>query len=280
MLDLDPTRAPVAPREAATLLLLRDAPAGVEVFCVVRHVKSGFLGGAVVFPGGKVDPTDRDAEWKERAVGVPRFAPDEDELVARAYGIAVCREALEEAAILLTTGAPLAHDEVLRLRHEMQSRPLTLREALHVRGLALDLGALHPFGRWVTPVAESRRFDTRFFLACAPPGQRGAHDAHETTASFWSSPKDVLGRFDRGEIQLAPPTHRSLELLSTVATAAEAVTLAKTLGVEPICPILVPLKDAAALVLPGDPAHEVEGLRVPGRTRFVLRGDRWVPEDA
>ncbi len=310
MLDLDASRTAAPPREAATLLLVRDGADGggpcVELFCVVRHVKSGFLGGAVVFPGGKVDAADRDPAWigrGEHAPPAPRFVPDEDEATARAYGVAVCREALEEAAILLTTGGSLTHDDVVALRASMAkdtgavaapspsktASPAAFREALARRGLTLDLGALRPFARWVTPVAESRRFDTRFFLACAPPGQEGAHDAHETTASFWASPREVLRRFDAGELQVAPPTHRCLELLTAVSSAREAVELASRLCLDPICPKLVPVPaktDVAghtttstlALVLPGDPEHEVPVSRVPGSSRFVLRGERWVPE--
>jgi 8-oxo-dGTP pyrophosphatase MutT (NUDIX family) len=287
-LDLDSNRIAVAPREAATLILVRDrlvdGVSTLEVFCVVRHAKSGFLGGAVVFPGGKVDDTDRDPAWAASTTEAPRFTADDDAAIARAYAVAVCREALEEAAILLTTGAPLAHTDAIALR-SLVAQGTPFRDAIAARALTLDLVALQPFGRWVTPVAESRRFDTRFFLACAPAGQEGAHDAHETTASFWASPREVLRRFDAGELQLAPPTHRSLELLTGAASTREAFALAKRLGVEPICPQLVPLppvegegEATMALVLPGDPEHEVHVERVPGLSRFVLRDGRWVPE--
>ena len=292
MLDLDVDRPVVPPREAATLILVRDRLRGsvpcLEVFCVVRHAKSGFLGGAVVFPGGKVDPLDRDVAWSACARGAVPFVLGEDESITRSYAIAACREALEEAAILLSLGTSLTHAEVLVLRASLAIGPLSLRETLAAKGLSLDLAALHPFGRWVTPVAEGRRFDTRFFLACAPAGQEGAHDAHETTASFWASPAEVLARFDRGELQLAPPTHRSLELLATASSARAAIELAARLGVEPICPKLVPIPASSdepapatmALALPGDPEHEVSVPRVPGASRFVLRGERWVPEEA
>jgi 8-oxo-dGTP pyrophosphatase MutT (NUDIX family) len=287
MLDLDRNRAAVPPRDAATVLLVRDGEEGrMEIFCVVRHVNSGFLGGAVVFPGGKVDLADRDAGWDALATGARSFVPGEDSGLTRAFAVAACREALEEAAILPAASTALTHEDLLALRPLLAKESLGFRAALEARALSLDLAALRPFARWVTPVAESRRFDTRFFLAVAPPGQEGAHDAHETTASFWATPGEVLARFDRGELQLAPPTHRSLELLATVVTTRDALTLAGGLSLEPICPQLVPVPGATesagsvALVLPGDPEHDVREARVPGRSRFVLRGERWVPEAA
>ena len=289
MLDLDANRSIVPPRDAATVLLVRDrrphpSVPRLEVFCVVRHVKSGFLGGAVVFPGGKVDDADRHPAWGTLAHGATPFVTGEEDATARAFAIAACREAIEEAAILPAATRGLTHVEALALRDVLAKGALDFMAVLEARGLSLDLASLHPFGRWVTPVAESRRFDTRFFLAAAPAGQEGAHDARETTASFWSTPREVLARFDAGELQVAPPTHRCLELLTAVASTEEAVALAGRLSREPICPKLVQTRghggESLALVLPGDPEHEVREARVPGRSRFVLRGERWLPEGA
>ena len=267
-----------APREAATLVVARDARAGVEVFCVERHKKSGFLGGAIVFPGGKLDPLDADAAWGTLARGGP---PD---ATARALAIAACRETLEEAAILPVAGGTLTHDELLALRKRIDAKEESLTAFLASRGLVLDLAALVPFARWVTPVAEARRFDTRFFVTVAPPGQDGAHDEHETTSSFWARPSVILERFAAGEVQLAPPTHRTLELFAQAPDAASLVARAASLSVEPICPRLVKQHDAGgdtvALVLPGDPEHPVTTAVVPGRSRFVLRDGRFLPEDA
>ena len=207
MLDLDAGRANVVPRDAATLLLVREARGGgggIAVFCVERHQRSAFLGGAIVFPGGKVDDSDREPSWASLTGPAPRFAADEDEAVARAFGVAACREAMEEAAILLScSGGPLSHPrkrgpypppvppthaQLIALRAALARREIVFRDAIAAQRLLLDLAALQPFARWVTPTAEARRFDTRFFLAVAPPGQEGAHDDHETTASFWAAP--------------------------------------------------------------------------------------------
>ncbi len=286
MLDLDITREGVPTKDAATLVLVRDASGGgVEVFCVERSKGSKFLGGAIVFPGGKLDAADRDDEWRDlatppRAPHTP-IAPDDDTL--RALAVAACRETLEEAAILPIVGAPLDDSEAVALREAIAKKETSLAEFLRARGRKLDLAALYPFARWVTPVAEARRFDARFYVAAVGAGQSGKHDAHETTATFWARPSVVLGRFVAGEIQLAPPTHRTLEILSTAATARDVLDATATASLEPICPRLVRHLDAAgetmALTLPGDPEHPSPHPHAARATRYVLRDGRFLPDD-
>jgi 8-oxo-dGTP pyrophosphatase MutT (NUDIX family) len=289
MLDLDPNREVTPPRDASTLVVVRSAPEqGVEVFCVERH-KAGFMGGAVVFPGGKLDASDLDAAWVDvatppRTSGTPLAS---DAATLRGLALAACREALEEAAILPMTGAQPTQSDLLAWRAGLAARPPqgpSLRERVASRGSKVDLGALVPFGRWVTPISEPRRFDTRFFLFVAGVAVEGRHDDHETTASFWATPARALDRFVAGELQLAPPTHRTLEILATARDATDAVAIAERACLDPICPELVTHRDShgdtLALTLPGDPEHSIRVARVPGLTRFVLRGGRFLPEDA
>jgi 8-oxo-dGTP pyrophosphatase MutT (NUDIX family) len=284
MLDLDPNRPATDARDAATLVVLREGGAGgVEVFCVVRQ-KGGFLGGAVVFPGGKLDPADLDPSWSARSTpprdADPGFAADATHL--RGLAIAACREALEEAALLPVDGAAPTHEDLVAWRALVAGGSATVAALLAERDLKLDLGALHPFARWVTPLSEARRFDTRFYLWVSRAGSTGQHDGHEVTASFWATPADVLRRFEAGGLQLAPPTHRTLAVLESAGDVAAAVALAARSCLDPICPKLVPQRDAQgetfALVLPGDPEHEVREARCPGPSRFVLRGGRFRPE--
>jgi 8-oxo-dGTP pyrophosphatase MutT (NUDIX family) len=284
MFDLDPTRTGPQPRDAATLVVVRDASegdGGIEVFCVERH-KGGFLGGAIVFPGGKLDAGDIDAAWIEHTTPprVPETPIAADESITRALAIAACREALEEAAILPVTGPAPSHDDLLAWRAALRSEPKAMSLLALVSGAErkLDLAALRPLARWVTPASEVRRFDTRFFLFVASAALRGLHDDHETTASFWASPARVLARFGRGELQLAPPTERTLAVLASARTAADAVTIADSACLEPVCPELVAQGDTMALVLPGDPEHSVPVARSPGPSRYVLRAGRFVPE--
>jgi hypothetical protein len=154
-----------------------------------------------------------------------------------------------------------------------------LPEVLRSRGVRLATHALVPWARWITPEAESRRFDARFFLLALPEHQRGAHDDHETTMSFWARPSAVLDRFLRGEIFLAPPTCRSLELLADCKDIESAFGLAGEQSLLPVCPRFVPDEKAPYLALPGDPSHEIAEKRVSGKTRFVLRDSRFVSED-
>ncbi|MEZ4440282.1 MAG: hypothetical protein R3B72_14390 [Polyangiaceae bacterium] len=278
-LHFDADRAATRPRDAATLLVLRDgAPlrgeaGGLELFCVRRHAKSAFMGGVVVFPGGKLDDADRDPALARLTTGAPPrseiFAAPEAPGLALA--ICACREALEEAT-LLPAEPRIADPDPLRRR---LAEGTSFAELLRAEGLTLATADLAPFARWVTPEAEARRYDARFFLARAPDGQPGRHDDHETVSSLWASPQRLLQAFDSGDIQLAPPTTRCLELLATVTTVEAALALAAEQSLLPICPQLVP-GDELVLALPGDPAHDVAEARVAGSTRFVLRDGRLV----
>ena len=180
-------------------------------------------------------------------------------------------------------GEPLGDAEAIALRDAITRRETTLAEFVRARGAQLDLAALYPFARWVTPTAEARRFDARFYVAAIGSRSHGAHDAHETTASFWAAPADVLARFVAGEIQLAPPTHRTLEILAASRTAREVLDATSTANLDAVCPRLVRHLDAAgetmALTLPGDPEHPSNAPRAPGPTRYVLRDGRFLPGD-
>ncbi|WP_394842402.1 hypothetical protein LZC95_35705 [Pendulispora brunnea] len=267
--------AEVVPVDASTLILLRDADNAVSCFFVQRNKNTKFMGGMVVFPGGKVDEADRDPAWTSlcTAPGRPEW---------QSLGVAACREALEEGAILPVAGGSLDHATLLDWRRRLNAE--SLRELVRAHGLRLDLAALRPISRWLTPKTQSKRFDTLFFVARMPPGQEGTHDEHETVASFWATPAEVLARFDAGTIELAPPTHRTLEILATKKSIDDVFALANEATLETICPELVrhidPEGDTMALVLPGDPEHSVREARIAGLSRFVMRRGAWRPEPA
>jgi 8-oxo-dGTP pyrophosphatase MutT (NUDIX family) len=273
---LDPAREPVVPEDAATLLVLRDVAGGIEVFCVRRHGKSAFMGGVVVFPGGKLDAADGAAHALGNGVH-PRAAQFADDAAhASALTICACRESLEEAALLpCDPDIDAAHAE--RLRSDL-THHADFAKLLRSEGLTLRTADLVPFARWITPEAEARRYDARFFVTRRPAGQEGRHDDHETTSSMWATPARLLEAFHRGDLVLAPPTLRTLELLLPLATVEQAMELASTQSLLPIRPRLVP-HDPPMLTLPGDPTHEHDDVRVAGATRFVLRDGKFVSEE-
>lgn len=276
MLDFDAARPPVATRDAATLLVLRDGDAGLEIFCVRRHAASAFMGGAVVFPGGKLDAADR--QLRSLSSGLhPRacvFAESPEH--AMALAVCACREAFEEGAILPVTSRLGARAvEALRQR---QSGGAPFASLLEEHRLILATGELVPFARWITPEAEKRRFDARFFVTALPEGQRGAHDDHETTSSVWATPARMIEAFAAGDLLLAPPTLRALEILREAADLSQAFAIAGAQGLAPICPRFV-ASEPPMLVLPGDPEHPDTDARVAGSTRFVLRDAKFVSED-
>jgi len=297
VLDLDAGRPTTEPRDAATVVVVRDregaepgnrggAEPQLEVFCVKRHKKSGFLGGAVVFPGGKLDPADYDEVWVSRttegAARTTEFAVDAP--TARALGVAAARESLEEAGIVPTSpGVDARAAEAMRAELAGAEAPLPpggpFAAALEARSLRLALSALVPLSHWVTPAAEQRRFDARFFLMALPPGQVVRHDEHETTQSFWARPSHILQQFAAAEIMLAPPTLRLLELLASVADVAEAMQFASRQCLDPICPEFHMVGEVPTLTLPGDPLHSVDASRIGGKTRFILEDGKFVSAD-
>lgn len=287
MLNFDPDREPAAPRDAATVVVIRDAHGEVELFCVERHARSGFLGGAIVFPGGKCDVTDRDPAAGElvTALGPRARQLAEDEHVARGFAVAALRELLEEAAILPVEGDNLDAPGALALRSELSERQrgssTAFWDVLRSHGLRADAGRLEALSRWITPRAEARRYDTRFYLLVLPPGQAGRHDQHETTSSFWATPARVLERWRSGEIFLAPPTSRTVEIFADARNLDEALAVARRQQLAPVCPHFVLDGEQTILTLPGDPLHPEPGPppndpRAP--TRFVLQDGRFVGE--
>jgi glyoxylase-like metal-dependent hydrolase (beta-lactamase superfamily II)/8-oxo-dGTP pyrophosphatase MutT (NUDIX family) len=195
----------IVPRPAATLILLRDGAAGIEVLMMQRAKESAFLGGAYVFPGGSLDASDEGG----------------DDPLAK-YRFAAVRECFEEAGILLLAdqnGKIIASEKAHALA-DYRSQPF--RELLKKETLHVPHEALAHYGHWITAPGAARRFETHFFLAVSPEGQEGSHDATEAVHQLWIRPEEALERGARGEIELVFATRTALGDLKQFATAAEA----------------------------------------------------------
>ena len=251
------------PRQAATVLLVRDGDRGVEVFLLRRHLSMRFAGGMYAFPGGGVDPRDS-------ADDVPWVGPDAATWgewlsatppQARAFVCAAVRETFEECGVLLAGNGdgsfvlvrvddPQWEDE----RRRLVSRQTALSDVLRRRDLVLRSDLLRPWAHWTTPVHEPRRFDTRFLVALLPPGQDARHVAGgESEESGWWPARDVLDRCSRGEAAMLPPT---LVALEEAASAADAETLWRSpRAVREVMPVLERRDRELVLVadLPGQP---------------------------
>ena len=194
----------VAARPAATVLLVRDGPEGLQVFMVVRHHKIDFASGALVFPGGKVEEEDIS------------LAGGDTELASR---LAAIRETFEECGVMLASpsagGASTA-----------AAQGASFRELLDARDWRTALAALTPFAHWITPPILPKRFDTRFYIVAAPPDQAAAHDGGEAVDSVWIEPARALAEAAEGRRTLVLATRLNLELLGQSASAAEAIAAA------------------------------------------------------
>ena len=232
-----PTPTSDAARLAATILLLRDGPEGLEVFMVLRHQQIDFASGALVFPGGKLAQGDWSArEFCDGAEGL-----DEQALALRVGAI---REAFEESGVLLArrTGskALLSGDELgdlgERYRRSLDAGDVGIAEMARREGLRLACDGLTPFAHWVTPAFMPKRFDTLFFLARAPSTQLAGHDDHEVVDSEWVRPDAVLAQVQAGQRTMVPATRVNVEKLGrsrTVDEAFDAALASEVVRVEP-----------------------------------------------
>jgi len=229
------TLEPVTPRRSATVMLLRDTSEGPVVHLLRRRASMPFAAGVYAYPGGGVDPRDErtvgwagpsPADWAAR-LGV---GPAE----ARAIVCAAVRETYEESGVLLadvadTTGEDWEGDRSALVGHE-----LAMADFLTRRDLVLRSDLLRPWARWITPEFEERRYDTWFFAAALPAGQRTRDVSGEADHTVWLRPGEAVARYDRGEVRMLPPTVATLRQLACYPTVADALADAPARDLAPV----------------------------------------------
>lgn len=236
---------PAAPRDASTIALLRPGAGGPETYLLRRQSTMAFAPGMYVFPGGKVQESDREVVRWEGPTSCQwgrRLGCDAD--TARALVVAAVRETFEESGILFA--GPDAHSVVAdtstpamqRARLDLDAGELSLGDFLGAQKLVLRADLLGAWSHWITPAFEKRRYDTRFFAAAVPRGQSVGTLPGEADRAVWAPLASVLGAVESGEAAMLPPTWITCSELLTVDPAAVVEAAAKR-TIIPIEPQLV-----------------------------------------
>jgi len=272
---------PIPLRDAATVMLVRDAAddddggPGLEVCMLRRNLNSDFVGGAYVFPGGSVDPLDHG----DAAEALCRGRTDAEASAVLgidsgglAFWVAALRECFEEAGVLvaqprqgsasergtlLDTTDPLVAARFDAYRDAVNAGTMDLLDVCRREDLVLAADAVHYVSHWITPHLAPRRYDTRFFVTSAPPGQVARHDEGETIATVWIRPTAALARNAAGTMELLPPTIANLRSLEPFTTSAEVMAWAAGVDAVPaVLPIVLVEGDRVVVLRPGDPGYE------------------------
>lgn len=260
---------PRIPRPASTVILLREAGRGIEVYLLKRSSNSGFMPGHFVFPGGMVEEMDlAPAQWGahidlSREEIARRLGGSLDPDEAMGYGIAAIRETFEEAGILFARhaeGQERGYQGIAQVRTTKGLSEGWLAEIVESQGWTLTLSRLFRWSHWITPKEKRQRFDTRFFIAILPRGQACTPDCVETTTGSWVTPKEALVGNLEGRMLLSPPTLVTLnELYQFPTMEALAEEAEKRTWGRPRQPRVVCSSHRTLILLPWDPMRYEEG---------------------
>jgi 8-oxo-dGTP pyrophosphatase MutT (NUDIX family) len=268
----DSQKTPPPLRPAATVILVRETRAGLQVYLLKRSAKSGFMGGKYVFPGGTLDAPDRDASFWRNQIDVDSKAVDHrlggdltgDDIVA--YGVAAIRETLEEAGVFLAhrNGHTLSdYERIARLRLAAGLSKRWFLELVKTENWVLEFSQLYRWAQWITPLRMKHRYDTRFFIVMMPDDQRCAPDTRETVHGLWVTPAEGLQGNLSATIPLSPPTLVTLYQLMAYKdlNSLKADVSARQWG-KPLAPNMV-ITPAGPLILePWDPEWPCDTLTV------------------
>jgi 8-oxo-dGTP pyrophosphatase MutT (NUDIX family) len=256
------------PKRAATVMLLRDTVAGPAVHMLRRRASMAFAGGAYAYPGGGVDPRDDDhlVRWAGPSLDAWASRLGTGPSEAQAIVCAAVRETYEEAGVLLagetgdsvvsdTTGAEWEAD-----REALVARDLSFAEFLDRRGLVLRSDLLGAWARWITPEFEPRRYDTWFFVAVLPEGQRTRNVSTEADRTVWIRPVEAAAGYDQGDLLMMPPTVSTLRALQPHRTAAAALAAA---GAQDLTPVLAKARLEDGELVLSWPGHDEFTKHIP-----------------
>lgn len=284
-----PSTRPIKPVDSSTVIMVRDQEEDqFQLFLGRRHRETSFMGGAYVFPGGRLDPSDCSSAivpfLKTDFIPTVQQKLGETKLdEARIRGLLVCalRELFEEAGVLL---AYTESGELLKTKKEESAtsfefyRRLLFQEKISLLELAKKekivyaLDQLIPFTHWITPeMGNSKRFNTRFFLSEMPAEQHAYHDGTELTESFWITPNHVLELQKAGEILLMPPTLGTIEELQPFTTVKQLLEKARGKHIYPILPQAFQTPSGPGFKLPHDPEYTIKGFKQPPRSHEPSR---------
>jgi 8-oxo-dGTP pyrophosphatase MutT (NUDIX family) len=258
--------AELTPVPSATVILARSSPQGLEVLMMQRNLKSAFVPGMYLFPGGAVDKDDDTPGALELSTHLTDEEASRRLGVASgglAYWVAAIRESFEEAGLLLaydhgdhviSLDEKAAIERYCKHRDELNAGSCTMIDILKRERLALAADKLVYFSHWITPVSAPRRYDTRFFIAEAPTNQVPLHDNTETISHVWVRPREALERFRRDDFKMRFPTMRTLE---EFAPYDSVNALMDAMRAKRHIPTILPriTKDGARL-LPGDVGYD------------------------
>lgn len=247
------------PIPAATVVILRDrAGAPPELLMLERARAMAFAGGALVFPGGRLDPADHALAALHAGDGM-----DADDVAAR---IAAVRETLEEAGVAVGLSATPGRAAMAAIRAAL-AEGAALAELLAAHGVTLALDGLVPFARWCPQHSLARIFDTRFYLARAPEDAEAIVDATENVRLFWASAQSVLDDADAGRVTIIYPTRRNLERLARYGSFDEAVADARAFPIRTITPVQEERDGVRYLSIPDDLGYPITSEPMTGAMR-------------
>lgn len=254
------------PVPASTVMLLRDSTRGPQVFMLARRQELERFGGALVFPGGKVEARDSAPRLRDYCAHVEKLHGNQFSL-----RVAAVREAFEETGLLFARDRdsagfldPVRMASLSAYREKLEAGTTSLADFLRSENLVLAVDLLVPFSNWVTPPVEFKRFDTYFFVAAVPAGVELLHCGRETEDSLWATPQELLDGEAAGRWEILFPTLCNLSKLATGRSVSEVITSAVSSAGKPIMPKMERHEDGLHLSIPQDAGYPKWQHVIPG----------------